>query len=225
LGGGAGPGLTSQLAHRMHEFRRHGSRTKGALFAAALLALQITSVISIAPGRSGRALAEDEVPPSRQVVIIMRALAYDGNLRSRAGEAINLGILYRKGHPRSEQMAGTMAKAFGALASTQVSGLPIVVSRLPYAGVEALRKSIGAGGVDMVYVCEGLDAEVGAITDVTRRSKVLSVGSRQEQVEKGLSLGVFQVDSRTTILLNLPASRHEGVAFAADLLRLAAVIR
>jgi hypothetical protein len=212
-------------AYRMYEIRRHGAGKSGAILTTVLLALQVTVAGSRFPGRVDRALADEEVLPSRQVVIIMRALAYDANLKTRAGGTINLGILYKKDNVRSEQMASIMTKAFGALASTPVAGLPIAVARLSYGGAEALRKSVGAMGIDILYVCEGLDGDVGAITEVTRRTKVLTVGSRQEQVPKGLSLGVFQVDGRTSILLNLPASRQEGAAFAADLLRLATVIR
>jgi hypothetical protein len=176
-------------------------------------------------GRCGRALADEDLPPSRQVVIIMRALAYDGNLKTRAGGAIDIAVLYKKGHARSEQMAASMAKAFGALSATQVAGLPISVSRLGYGGGEALGKSIGTGNIDLVYVCEGLEGELGAITEVTRRAHSLTVGSRQEHVHGGLSLGVFQTEEKVIILLNLQASRQEGAAFAADLLRLASVIR
>ena len=155
----------------------------------------------------------------------MRALAYDGNLKTRAGGAVDIGILYKKGNGRSEQTATTMAKAFGALASTQVAGLPIAVSRLAYGGPEALGKAIAEAGVDTIYVCDGLEAELGTVTEVARRMRVLSVGSSREQVRRGLSLGVFQSDGRTIIVLNLQASRQEGAAFAADLLRLAEVIR
>jgi hypothetical protein len=51
------------------------------------------------------------------------------------------------------------------------------------------------------------------------------VAAKREYVEKGVSIGVFEIDSKCTILLNLPASRLEGVAFGPDLLRLARVIR
>jgi hypothetical protein len=168
---------------------------------------------------------EEEVPPSRQAVIVLRAMAYDGNLKARARGAIDIGVVYKKGNARSEQTAATMTKAFGALSATQVAGLPIAVSRLAFVGAEALGKSIADAGIDMLYVCDGLGAERGAITEVTHRMKVLSVGKQRQQVHQGLSLGVFQVDGRTTIVLNLQASRQEGVAFAADLLRLASVIR
>jgi hypothetical protein len=176
-------------------------------------------------GPVGRAFAEGELPPSRQVVIIMRALAYDGNLKTRAGRAIDIAVLYKKGLSRSEQMAATMAKAFGALSTTQVAGLPITVSRLGYGGGEALGKSIDAGNIDLVYVCDGLEGDLPAIAEVTRRAHALTVGSRQDHVHGGLSLGVFQTEEKVIILLNLQASRQEGAAFAADLLRLASVIR
>jgi hypothetical protein len=169
--------------------------------------------------------ADELVPPSRQVVIVMRALAYDTNLKSRAGDAINVAILHKRGHAASEAMANTMNKAFGALTSTQVSGLPIVVSQIAYNGAEALRKSISGAGIDLLYVCEGLESELGTIKEVTQKVRVLSVGSKQAMVEKGLSLGVFEIDGKCTILLNLTSNKSEGVAFGADLLRLAKVIR
>jgi hypothetical protein len=169
--------------------------------------------------------ADDSVPVARQVVILMRVLAYDGNLKSRAGDTVNIAILRKKGHAASESMANVMAQAFGALAVTQVSGLPIVVSRLNFTGEDALRKAITGAGIDFVYVCDGLDADLDAILRATRQLKVMSVGSKQAQVEKGLTIGVFQMEDKCTILLNLSASRLEGISFAADLLRLAKVIR
>jgi hypothetical protein len=172
-----------------------------------------------------RVRAEGEIPSSRQAVLVMRALAYDANLKARAKDTIDIALLHRKGHPDSERMASAMARAFGALEATQVSGLPIRVSSHPFASVDALKKYFDDGGVDLVYVCRGLEVELAAITEVTRKSKVLTVGSAQEQVKKGLSLGVFEIDAKCTILLNLTASRLEGAAFTADLLRLAKVIR
>lgn len=189
-------------------------------FASALAVLVFGS--SFGP-RTAR--AEDSIPASRQVVILVRALAYDGNLKSRAGDTVNIGILHKKGNAASENTANSMSKAFGALESTQVSGLPIVVTRLNYTGEDALKKAIAGAGIDLIYVCDGLEGDLEAIGRITRQMRVLSVGSKQQHVEKGLSIGVFQIDAKCTILLNLAASREEGVSFAADLLRLAKVIR
>lgn len=167
----------------------------------------------------------NEVPASRQVLIVMRALAYDANLKSRAGETINIAVIHRKGSASSEQSANDITRAFGPLQATLVAGLPVVVSHLTYAGPEGLRKAIAGAGIDLLYVCDGFESDIPTIREITRESRVLTVGTREEYVEKGLSFGVFEIDGKSTIVLNLSASRNEGAAFASDLLRLAKVIR
>jgi hypothetical protein len=189
------------------------------------LALATIAAVGVPMTLASAALGGDGVPPSRQVVIVMRSLAYDGNLKRRAGDAINIVILHKKGSFESESMASVMGKAFGALEATQVSGLPIVVSRLAFTGAEPLKKAVVGGGIDVIYVCEGLDAELIAIQNVSHQTRALTVAGKRSYVERGLSLGVFEIDAKCTILLNLSASRMEGAAFAPDLLRLAQVIR
>jgi hypothetical protein len=106
-----------------------------------------------------------------------------------------------------------------------VIGLPIAISRLAYRTPDELKDSIVGSGIDVLYVCDGLEDDLDAIKDITRQTKVLSVGANREQIEKGLSLGVVEMDGKVTILVNLQGSRLEGVSFASDLLRLASVIR
>jgi hypothetical protein len=166
-----------------------------------------------------------DVPASRQVVIVLRALAYDGNLKSRAGATINIAILHKKGNSASEQMAAAVNQAFLSRQSTLVTGLPIAISRLAYGTADRLKDSIIGSGIDLLYVCDGLESDLDAIKEVTHETKVLSVGANREQVEKGLSLGVVEMDGKVAILVNLQGSRLEGVSFSSDFLRLTTVIR
>jgi hypothetical protein len=184
------------------------------------------AVVAIAAllGATPRARAED-VPASRQVLIVLRALAYDGNLKTRAGETINIAVMHKKGNSASEQSANAISHAFKTLQSTLVAGLPIDITPLAYAGPDSLKKALLGSGIDLLYVCEGFESEIDAIKEITRDASVLTVGTRQSYVEKGLSFGVFELDGKNTILLNLPSSRYEGAAFASDLLRLAKVLR
>jgi hypothetical protein len=199
---------------------KKGGRT---VFVLVLVLGLVASLVGLLPVPLVR--ADGGVLATRQAIIILRVLPYDANLNARARQSINVAVLHRRGHAESERMAETMAKAFGALASRPVAGLPVQVSRIPFTSIDALKKYFDSAGIDLVYVCQGLESELPAIADVTRQMRVLSVGSSQEQVQKGLSLGVFEIDEKCTILLNLPASRLEGVAFGPDLLRLAKVIR
>ena len=166
-----------------------------------------------------------DVPPSRQVVIVLRALAYDGNLKSRAGPTVNIAILHKKGNSAAEQMGAAVTQAFMSRQSTLVTGLPIAISRLAYRTPDELKNSIVESGIDLLYVCDGLESDLDAIKEITRQAKVLSVGANREQVEKGLSLGVVEMDGKVAILVNLQSSRLEGVSFSSDFLGLTSVIR
>ena len=173
---------------------------------------------------AGLAIAQ-ELPSDRQVLILSRALAYDSNLKSRAGDDLVVGVLGKAGHGPSEDAASTMARAFRSLISVKVQGLPVRTVQLAYTTAGALASALEARGVDVLYLVPGLEDELPAIAELTRRRHVVTMGSRQEQVARGLSLGVFAVEGKPTIVVNLAASKAEGASFGSDLLRLAKVIR
>ena len=66
---------------------------------------------------------------------------------------------------------------------------------------------------------------IGLMGESSRRAHVLTIASKEEQLNAGFSLGVFAFDGKTTITVNLTASREEGAAFSSELLHLARVIR
>jgi hypothetical protein len=166
-----------------------------------------------------------ELPPGKQAILIGRIVAYDGHLEARAGAAVNIAVLAKKGDKDSERMAGYMVKAFTPLESAKLLGLPLHVSRLDFSGREALDRAIRDGGIDTLYVCSGLDASLADIKAVARARKVLTVGSHEDHLRSGLAIGVFLIEGKNTILVNLEASRAEGVVFSPELLRLATIVR
>lgn len=166
-----------------------------------------------------------DIPPDRQALILTRALSYDDNLKSRAGDSVVVAVLFKPGNPASEAMADTTTRAFKAVEGVKVQNLPFRAVKVGYGGKDALQAAIGAQGIDALYVCAGLDGDASAIRDLARKVHVLTIGSREDLVEHGMSLGVFTVDSKPTITVNLAASREEGAAFSSELLRLAHVLR
>ena len=166
-----------------------------------------------------------ELPAAKQAVFLARIIAYDGNLKERAGGTVDIGILSRKGDKASEQMAESILKAFSPLESATLAGLPVKLTKLSFVGRDALDKAVRDEHINTIYVCAGLDANLSDITSVARSRKALTIASQQDHLKHGLSLGVFDVDGKNTILVNLDASREEGVAFGPELLRLATVVR
>jgi hypothetical protein len=172
----------------------------------------------------GRARADD-VPPDRQALILTRTLAYDNNLKSRAGDALVVAVVFRRGNPVSEAAAGPIFQGFRALEGVKVQDLPFHAVQLPYVGAAGLKSAVETQGIDVLYICPGLESDIAAIKEVSHHAHILTIGAKEEFVKSGLSLGVFVVDAKNTITVNLAATRDEGAAFAAELLRIGRVIR
>jgi hypothetical protein len=172
----------------------------------------------------GSAMAE-EVAIEKHVMIVTRALSYDHNLVRRAGKALVVAALSKAGVAESERAGETVARAFRTLASVKVQGLAIQATHLRYTTAAALVAAIDAQGIDVLHVGPALDGDLESVLEISRRKQVVTVGAREDQVVKGVSLGVVSIGSKLTVVVNLPASKGEGAAFAMELLRLAKVIR
>lgn len=166
-----------------------------------------------------------DLSPSKQAIFLARVLGYDANLKGRAGTAVNITLLAKKGDKDSEQMAEVLFKAFSQLEAATLLGLPVRVNRIYFAGREGLAKAIRDDGTDTLYVCKGLEANLAEIKAEARAKRVLTVAGSEAQLKQGISLGLFEIGGRNAILVNLEASKEEGVAFGADLLRLATVVK
>jgi hypothetical protein len=183
------------------------------------------AVLALVAGVGYGARAHADIPPDRQALILTRALSYDDNLKSRAGDSVVVAVLYKSGNPASESMADVTLRAFKALEGIKVQNLPFHAVKLAFGNKDALHSAISSQGIDALYVCAGLDGDAAGIRDVSHHDHVLTIGSREDFVDHGMSLGVFTVDGKPTITVNLAASREEGAAFSSELLRLAHVIR
>jgi hypothetical protein len=174
---------------------------------------------------SARPAVSAELPPGKQAIFLARIIAYDANLKERAGAEVNIGVLAKRGDKESEKMADLLVRAWRPVEAATVLGLSVRVSRLWFTGREALDRAVRDGGIDTVYVCSGLDASLADIKAVARVRRVLTLASQEKHLKLGLSLGVFEIDGHNTIVVNLEANREEGVAFGPELLRLATVVR
>jgi hypothetical protein len=171
------------------------------------------------------ARADDAVSPTRRAIVIARVLAYDGALASRAGGTLVMGVLYKKGNAASEHGADESVKAFKPLESVMVASLPFRALAIPFTGGAALEAVIEKEGVDTLFLCEGLDADIPAIKLVSHKRKVLTLGTQEAQLKAGVALGVVTDNGKLQIVVNLPFSREEGAEFSSDLLRIARVIK
>jgi hypothetical protein len=175
-------------------------------------------------GFAGEVLPAD-LPPGKQAIFLARVIAYDTNLRARAGATVNIAVLAKRGDRESETMADAIVKAFAPLETSTLQGLRVRISRLVFGGRDSLDRVVREGGIDALYVCSSLDANLADIEAVSHARKVLTLASQESYLQGGLALGVFEEQGRNTIVVNLEASREEGVGFGPELLRLATVLK
>lgn len=165
-----------------------------------------------------------QVPPLHQSAILFKALAYDRNLESRASGTIDVLLVYDPSAPR-EAFEKTRS-AFSAMSTKQLKGLSIRVHVHAYTSRESLSGVMGAKEIDTVYVCEGLsDKAVDVVTDVTRGSNIASMTGSRAHIKKGVALAVLLHKGKPRLVVNLKASKAEGLDLKSTLLRIAVVIR
>lgn len=177
-----------------------------------------TWLLPIRDGVSG------DVPPDRQVLILARALAYDRNLKDRAGSAVTIGLVYKEGNSESKSQMQDVSSAFGSVKKLKVSGLPIKTIALAY-GTDDLESIIANEGVDAVYLCSGLANDLDSITALTRQKQIASLADDYVYAKQGVSIVVVADGQKASLVINLKASKAEGLDLSSELLELAEVIK
>ena len=162
---------------------------------------------------------------TRQATIIARVFSYDYKLKARAGESLVIAVLFKSGDAASESAAQGWFEGFKALVGTKVQGLPLSVVKLAFTNPAQVRAAVAAQGIDVLLVSDHLEAELGAIKELSRSKKLMTVAGKEAYVPQGLTLGVFADGERNQIEVNLTAARAEDVSFSSDLLRLAKIIK
>jgi YfiR/HmsC-like len=176
-------------------------------------------LVVLLPVRGARA------SPDKRAIILVRALTYDDNLKKRMGGELIIAVAGRRDVQASETCSGGMYEAFSALRNIRVLGAPLRVVQHWYSSGDALTAAVASQGIDVIYVCEGLDNEVGVIVDIARKQQVLSMAASEALIVRGVALGVVIAESKPTLLVNLTSAKSSGAALSTDLLRVAKVIR
>jgi hypothetical protein len=185
-----------------------------------LLAALLASGLAPPPARA------QELPARNQALLLLRVLAYDRNLATRAGREVVVLVLYKAGDRASEERREALVAAFEAVAhDVVVAGLPVRVKAAPYRDAAELELRLEAVRAALVHVDSALQKVVPEIAAVTHRKGVLSGASGRSLVEAGLAVAVVPSGSRAGIVVNLGGSRAERADLDAALLAVAEVLK
>jgi hypothetical protein len=158
---------------------------------------------------------------TREMVILLRALAYDRNFDDRVQSAVDVAILYRDALPQSKQCMTDALAMQPELAQVKLKGHDIVLTPVEL-GASTLD---AAKDAELWFVCPGLDGDLLSITAEAAKLHHITAAQSRTYVQKGIVLGIEEGDSESTLFINLPASKKVGAEFNSQLLGVATVIR
>jgi hypothetical protein len=170
-------------------------------------------------------LSAADLPVTYQALFLLRVLAYDRNLKTRAGDSANILVVYQDGNDASDAAKSDMlGKITNIAKDAHVADLPIRVSAVAYSNPDALNAAISNTKAAALYLCPGLDSSLAPVSDVARRRSVLTFTGVESWIRQGISIGLVARASRPAVLVGVSAAKAEGADLDPALLRLAEVI-
>ena len=171
---------------------------------------------------TGSAQAGAVVPFDVQVPLLLKALTYDRNLKSRAGDQVRIAIIMppKGNRDAAEQLMNSLASIPGRT----LNGMPVVFKEIVVdddASLEALRD----GNWAAAYVMPGFGrAELAKVRRMCESRRILAVAASVDDVEH-LAFSVGAQGSKPQIVINLPISKACGSDFDLALLQLSKVVQ
>jgi uncharacterized protein DUF4154 len=168
-------------------------------------------------------IAETAVPLALQVRLLARLGPYDRNFKSRAGAAVNVLVVRRKG---DEESSFEQASLLRVLADVRdIGGLPVHVAEVELSDAEALARRCRAEHISVLYLTHGLEEDTPRLTAALANGNILTVGTSARHAENGAVVGFALEEARPRLVINLPRARAQNVDFRAEVLALARLIQ
>ncbi len=164
------------------------------------------------------------VPFDIQVPLVLKALTYDRNLKTRAGDQVRIAILIPAKGGRSA--AEDLQTAVGGLPDRTVNGMPVTFREVSVSDEASLEKALGDGRWAAAYVMPGFSRDdIDQIKRACQEHHVLAVAASADEVERGLAFAVGIREGKPQIVVNLAGSKACGSEFDLALLRVSRVIQ
>ncbi len=165
--------------------------------------------------------APNAVDIELQAVFFIRTLIYEHNTGAQTQKSIKLAIVHQAEPLAVEELIHT----FSTASTNGIKGKPVEVVAIPFNKISDLRERISALSIDAVYIDKSANEALSSILQVTRALQTPSFASSLDMVKKGASLGVYLVDARPRLIINLRAAQLENIVLPAGVLRVSTLIK
>ena len=182
----------------------------------------LTVLAAISLTRLARAQLET-VPLSLQAQLLAKVVKYDRNFRRRANGHVIVAIVADNSVAESKRASVALHNELTNL--DDIGGLPFGIKEMQYSDEAALRRSVNAEHIAVLFLTTGLSHRVPAVAAAVSGLDVLTVCTVPDDVKLGIVLGFDLVSSQPKLLLNLVSAQRQNVSFEPQALKLMKVYR
>jgi hypothetical protein len=163
------------------------------------------------------------VPLRLQAELLSKVAGYDRGFPARAHGKALVFVLVKSADTESVRTGKQFHAELGAL--PQIGGLPHNEEIVDYRSARALAELCKQRGAAVVYISVGLADEMEGIASALDGVSILSVAAAASYVTKRSVLGFDAESGHPKLVVHLDQARRQKVAFKAELLKLARVIK
>ena len=167
---------------------------------------------------------EADLSVAVQFPLILKILQFDRNLGSRAGAEIVIATVFQGRYRASARARDDVRRAAEGVPGQRVADLPVRVVDIDLEQVN-LKDALDRLDVDVLYVTPLRATDIATIAEVTRELQIASITGVEDYVHQGIAVGIDVFREKPRVLVNLKASKAEGVDFSSRLLSLAQVVK
>ncbi|MCP4504316.1 MAG: YfiR family protein [Deltaproteobacteria bacterium] len=165
------------------------------------------------------------VATGKRVLLLLKAVSTVRGFGTRFPKsAIVVSVVHKAGLHSSELCGKEVQRAINVVGKRKLRGRVVRATSLAYSS--SLAVDIASQKADIVYVCDGLRADIPNIAAIAKKRSLLTLATRPDDVRAGLALGVERQSSGTAkFIVHLAAIKDQGAKFPIELLQLAYVVR
>jgi hypothetical protein len=166
---------------------------------------------------------EIAIPVDLQVSLFAKIVSFDRKFPERAGNEMVIGVVYQNIFRNSLVAKEQFCSSLENISDGKISGILFRYVPIDISEKSNLQQIVESENIDVLYICPLRAIELETIITASRTHRVLTFTGVPEYVERGISTGVGLKGNKPQILINLPASKAEGIEYTSQLLKLAKV--
>ncbi|MBM4166165.1 MAG: DUF4154 domain-containing protein [Ignavibacteria bacterium] len=163
------------------------------------------------------------VPVELQVSLFTKIVSFDRKFHERAGKEMVIGVVYQNTFRNSLVVKEQFCSLLENISEGKISGILFRYVPIDFSEKSNLLQTVESESIDVLYICPLRTVELASIITVSQTHHALTFTGVPEYVERGISTGVGLKGNKPQILINLPASKAEGIEYTSQLLKLAKI--